>query len=117
MLPGAAGVPRLSHPLSVISNDQAARAVMNPSPSQFLDEAGVTITGTHLTANGKTFELSKINSVSVRRTPAWPLFDSLLKRPRTLQLVVSTAVDASPVVVVETKDEAFMNRIMTAMDR
>ena len=60
---------------------------MNPSPAPFLDENGVTVTGTHITANGNTFELSKINSISVRRTPAWPLFDSLLKRPRTLQLV------------------------------
>jgi hypothetical protein len=90
---------------------------MNPSPAPFLDEGGITITGTHLTANGKAFELSKINSVSVRRLPAWPLFDSRLKRPRTLQLVVVTAVDASPESVSETKDEAFMNRIMAAMDR
>jgi hypothetical protein len=82
----------------------------------FLNEAGVTITKTHLTLPGQTFELSKLVVVRIERTPPNPLV-ALFKRRPTFRLLVSTSNEAAPKSVFETQDASFIQRFQTAMNR
>jgi|ERR1051325_1505256 hypothetical protein len=88
---------------------------MSKQASPLLSKNGVLITTTHLSAGGKTFAFAKI--IFVRVEQVYPSFlASILRRNASFRLVISTAADASPVTVFETRDVAFMEKVQKAMD-
>jgi hypothetical protein len=82
-----------------------------------LNESGLVITRTHLTAPGHNVELSKIAFVRIERVRPHPLNAVLFKRQPTFRLLVSVGADAGPIAVFETQDAALIERIQTAMNK
>jgi len=82
-----------------------------------LDEQGITITETHLTASGQSFELAKLNYVRVERLRFSGLLNTLRRKSPVFRLIVLTATNASPLTVFQTEDAAFVDRIQKAMNQ
>ena len=94
-------------------------AVVKPDPDEppLLNEGGLVITRTHLTASGHSVELAKIAFVRIERIQPRPLAAALFKRQPTFRLLVSTGPAEGPISVFETKDEELIGRIQTAMNK
>lgn len=82
-----------------------------------LDEKGVTITRTHLTAPGHSFNLAKIHLARIERITSGGPLAFLFKREPLFRLIVWTAQDASPISALETKDVEFVGRLQRAMEQ
>ena len=87
------------------------------NPKTFLAENGLTITATQISWPGHQIAFKDIRSVKIER-PARSLLSLLKKGPQVQRLVlVPLQPDASPLVVCETSDEAFLKRINLAMEK
>src|SRR5438045_596716 len=81
----------------------------------FLNEQGVTITSTRLIAPSHTFEFAKIKSVRIMRDKR--LIFLLFGRKSWKRLMVTGGLNKIPVVVFETQDAKFMDRVEEAMNQ